>query len=140
MNIKNKFYILINLVLILAGCTTNYPTTYGSIGGAAAGAGIGAIVAHNSSKISNFQGIGYGALIGIPVGIIVAHASDATAKYYILSSNDDTIAENKDIIFANQQYLNEERAQVMFERPRGNPDPDLAEYIYVGPTLGNVWR
>jgi hypothetical protein len=137
---KNLSLLCLASFLSITGCTTNYPTTVGTLGGAAAGAGVGAIVARNSASISNVQGIGYGALIGIPVGIGIAHLSDATAKYYIISTNDDAIRENQQIISDNQRYIEEERLQALFERPRGNPDPDNAEYIYVGPTMGNVWR
>jgi hypothetical protein len=128
------------LLAVSAGCTTNHPVGYGSLGGAAAGAGVGAIVARNSSSISNVQGIGYGALIGIPVGIAAAYISDTTAKYYIISSNNSAIEDNYETIYDNQATINRLRYEALMERPRGNPDPDLAEYLYIGPKLGNSWR
>ena len=139
---KTKLIKISSLLLVaaLVGCTTDHPIAYGSLGGAAAGAGVGAIVAANSSSISNIEGIGYGALIGIPVGIAAAYVSDTTAKYYVISSNNSAIESNYETIYDNQARLDKLRYEALMERPRGNPDPDLAEYTYIGPRLGNPWR
>ena len=128
------------LAIILSGCTTNYPNTVGGIGGGVAGAGIGAAIGRSSSSISVAKGLGVGAAVGIPVGILVAHTSDSIAKYYIISANQDMIKGNYDQIIFNQMVIDEIRQGVALDTPRGLPDEDLAEYIYVGPSLGNPWR
>ncbi len=128
------------LAIILSGCTTNYPNTVGAIGGGAIGAGVGAAIGRGSSSISVPHGLGVGAAIGIPVGIVLAHSSDAVAKYYILSTNQETIASNYGQIVFNQTVLEDIRHNISLDAPRGLPDEDLAEYIYLGPSLGNPWR
>jgi hypothetical protein len=132
-----------SLVLVLsamAGCTTNHPIAYGSLAGAAGGAGVGAIVAANSASITNGQGIGYGAIAGIPIGIAAAYISDNVGKHMIIDENNDAITTNYQTIYDNQAMIDQLRYETFMERPRGNPDPDLAEYIYLGPKMGNPWR
>lgn len=128
------------LSLLITGCTTNYPLTVGTLGGAAAGTGIGAIVGKSSSSITVPHGMAVGAGIGVPAGIALAYASDSFAKHYIIASNDATIERNNELIAENQAYLDSLRYSVMSEEPRGMPDEDYLDYIYMGPSLGNYWR
>ena len=136
----SKFFLIALCLIQCTACTTDHPILIGGAVGAASGAGVGALVAANSASITNAEGIGYGALIGIPVGIAAAYTSDTIAKYSIVSSNNSAISENYQTIYDNQAALNQMRYELMMERPRGNPDADLAEYTYEGPRLGNPWR
>lgn len=137
---NTRIFAILLSVMSLIGCTTEHPTAIGAIGGAAAGAGIGAMVVRSTGNLSTLEGTGYGALIGIPAGIILVHAENAATRYYILSSNDAAIRSNKRVIFNNQRTLEDQRLEALMERPRGNPDPDNAEYLYEGARIGNPWR
>lgn len=128
------------LLVLLTGCVTQHPAGYGAVAGAGIGAGVGAIVASSSSDYSLGRSMGFGAAIGVPAGIAVGYAANETAKYYILSSNNDAIDLNNEMIVDNQNEIQYLRDGVAAQEPIGLPDEDRAEHIYVGPSLGNSWR
>lgn len=135
-----RFSMLLSLALLSSACTTNYPQTVGGVGGGLVGAGVGAAIGRSSSSISVAHGMGVGAAIGVPAGILLAYTSDAAAKYYIISSNENAISDNYRQIVINQETIEGARQVIFVEAPRGLPDEDRAEYIYLGPSLGNPWR
>ena len=138
MLLKNS--ISCTFLLFLSACTTNYPMTVGVLGGAAIGAGAGAAIGRASTSVTVPNAMGVGAAIGVPAGILLAYTSDSIAKSYILAENDTAIAENYNQIITNQNYIEELRHEVAEVSPQGLPDEDSAQYIYMGPSLGNPWR
>lgn len=138
-----KSFALSLLLLAFSGCsaTVNSGTVAtGGLVGTAAGAGTGAII---GSVISNGD-VGASALlgagIGLPVGLIMGAVYDYYSTDSVKERKLNEIQANQEEIFRRQRELDAYRDELSNDAPHGNPDADLREYNYGGPSLGNYYR
>lgn len=133
--------LIISSSLLFSGCGLS-PVESG-FGGAAVGAGTGALIASSISNGDIAASAGLGAAIGFPAGIILCLAADALITPASSSSQDefaDEIAENQEKIYENNQRIQELRRDANEEIVEGNPPSYDRKKIYDGPTLGNYYR
>ncbi len=129
--------------LLFSGCGLS-PVESG-FGGAAVGAGTGALIASSLSNGDIAASAGLGAAIGFPAGIVLCLAADALMTPGSGSSSKqdafvDEIAENQEEIFENNKRIQELRRDANQEIPEENPPSHNRRRLYDGPVLGNYYR
>lgn len=112
-------------------------------GGAAIGAGTGALIANAMADGDIAASAGIGGLIGFPAGIVLALVVDSMAGSSSKAADKDfsgEIASNQEQIYRNNLELDELRREVDDNAPSGNPAGSLREHRFDGATLGNPYR
>ncbi len=131
----------------LAGCMSG-PETYsvgksaavagatGGLVGAGSGAIAGAVIANGDIGAS----ILLGTAIGVPAGIALGAIYAATENQRVLAEYDSIIKSNKEEILRRQTQIDQLRESLRDESMMFEPNTDLRDRIYDGPTLGNYYR
>ena len=135
----------LSISLVLAGCSADFnPTPFnGLFGGAAIGAGSGALVGSVISNGDVGMSAALGAGIGAGAGLLVAVlATDAIASGASSRQPDYTeeFRVNTDEIYNNDRMIEDLREDLQASEPEGMPSRDRREHIYDGQSLGNVYR
>lgn len=135
------------LVVALSACSSAGTSVYqdaavGGVGGAAIGAGTGAIIGSTIKNGAVGKSALLGGAIGLPVGILAGVA-------YTNYAQNGEIADNKARIDANREHILQQERELDYLRngmrddsssKTVNPDQERIEHQYQGPTLGNPFR
>lgn len=126
----------------LSACGLN-PSEAG-FGGAALGAGAGALVGSVLSNGDIARSAGLGAAIGFPAGILISLAAESMLDYHSTARKEkdfsEEIAENQKKITQNNQELEVLRTEVRNEALSENPPSYKRGRVYDGATHGNLYR
>ena len=128
-------------VVLSSGCgfhTT--PLVVGSTGGAAIGAGTGAIIGSSISGGDVVASTLLGGAIGLPVGLAAGMIYDYYSADTVTEIKINDLKNNQKEILARQREIDALREEVQGDIPKGNPPEDNREYQYLGASLGNPYR
>lgn len=110
--------------------------TVGGLAGSAVGAGTGALIGEYAVGGEAGTGALIGAGAGIPVGILVGVGYYNYKMDAIIAENDRIIRDNQGVLTQNEAVLEAERTKFEQDSWTLEPDEDLKDYIFTGPTLG----
>ena len=133
--------IVLCVSLALPGCGLN--TAESGFGGAAVGAGTGALIGSLIKNGDVGQSAGLGAIIGFPAGIILTLAANSMFSSSTSQNDRQVVAEieeNQREIIRNNAEIESLRNSVNEEIPTRNPPSTQRKHIYDGPTFGNLYR
>jgi uncharacterized membrane protein YebE (DUF533 family) len=125
-----------------AGTSTVQDAAVGGLGGAAVGAGTGAIIGSVISNGDVAKSALVGGAIGIPVGIIAGLAFRNASQNGEIADQREAIEENKQHILQQERELEYMRNEIRDDSSSKtvNPGLDRIEHQYNGPSLGNPFR
>jgi hypothetical protein len=108
----------------------------GGIGGAAAGAGTGAIIGAAIANGDIAASALLGTAIGLPAGLAIAAIYDYSSSRSVSERRLEEIEANQRDIFDRQREIDALREQIRNDGPSGNPPEELRDYYYSGASLG----
>ena len=124
--------------LLLVGCETKQDSAIaGGFGGAAVGAGTGAIIGAAITNGDVAASALLGGAIGAPIGVALALMHYANSEENRKRTEMDMIRQNQDILFEQERQLDILRRQVWEERPHFEFPVEQDEQPFGGATLGN---
>jgi hypothetical protein len=122
---------------VLSGCGLHGDTmAIGGIGGAAAGAGTGAIIGAAIANGDIAASALLGTAIGLPAGLAIAAIYDYSSSRSVSERRLEEIEANQRDIFDRQREIDALREQIRNDGPSGNPPEELRDYYYSGASLG----
>lgn len=122
---------------LLSGCGLHGDTmAIGGVGGAAAGAGTGAIIGAAIANGDIAASALLGTAIGLPAGLAIAAIYDYSSQRSVSERRLAEIEANQRDIFNRQREIDALREQIRNDGPTGNPAEELRDYNYSGPSLG----
>ena len=136
--------VVCGVAVLSTGCSGSgvhtAPLAVGTLGGAAVGAGTGAIIGSVIANGDVAASALLGGAIGIPVGLAVGALYDYNSEQSVSERKAEEIKNNQAEIFARQRQIDDLREQIRGEGALGNPSEQLREYHYNSPSLGDYYR
>ena len=127
--------------VLSSGCSLHTtPMAVGGLGGAAVGAGTGAIIGSVIANGDIAASALLGGAIGLPVGLAAAAIYDYNSEQTLQEIKIEDIKRNQREILARQREIDSLREEVRGDSPTGNPLESRREYRYLGASLGNPYR
>jgi hypothetical protein len=125
-----------------SACSSSYttPVAVGGLGGAALGAGTGALVGTVIANGDVAASALMGGAIGLPVGLAVGAIYHYNSEEKVAERKGEVIKRNQEEIFARQRELESLRDELKNESFAGNPAEANRQYHFSGETLGNYYR
>ena len=135
-----KKFGVIAAVAMLLGCSPENSMLLNSVEtgivGAAAGAGLGALIGNAETRGIVGDSAVAGAAVGVGVGIAAGAVYTEVRRDMILATNSLEIQSNEETIKAKRARIEELRDELMLDLDTIELDDSKSVNLYVGPTIG----